>query len=149
MLNRRRVLGVFVLLCTLSAIALADQPYMRAARTDLQQARAQLQAALANKGGHRVKAIEHVNNAIAYVNQGIAFDRRHNHAPSSLGEVFNLAASPESLDQPHMQAALDHLRQAKSNLERASSDKGGYRVKAIDEVNDAIDETKKGIDAGE
>ena len=46
-------------------------------------------------------------------------------------------------------AALDHLRQAKSNLENASSDKGGYRKKAIDEVNDAIDETKKGIDAGE
>jgi hypothetical protein len=53
------------------------------------------------------------------------------------------------LDQPHMQAALDHLRQAKSNLENASSDKGGFRKKAIDEVNNAIDETKKGIEAGE
>jgi hypothetical protein len=61
MLSRRRVIGIVVLLCALSAIALADQPYMRAAHTDLQQARAQLQAALANKGGHRVKAIEHVN----------------------------------------------------------------------------------------
>ena len=48
-----------------------------------------------------------------------------------------------------MQAALDHLREAKSNLEKASSDKGGWRRKAIDEVNDAIDETKKGIDAVE
>jgi len=120
---------------------------MRAARTDLQQARAQLQAALANKGGHRVKAIEHVNQAIVYVNQGIAFDRRHdNHAQQLLGEVFNTSATP---DQPHMQAALDHLRQAKSNLENATSDKGGYRKRAIDEVNSAIDETKKGIDAGE
>ncbi len=146
MLSRRRVLGIIVLLCTLSAIALADQPFMRAARTDLQQARAQLQAARSNKAGHRVKAIEHVNRAIALVNQGIAYDRRHNHAQSALGGVFNTATAP---DQPHMQAALDHLRQAKTNLERASSDKGGYRKKAIDEVNDAIDETKKGIDAGE
>lgn len=48
-----------------------------------------------------------------------------------------------------MQAALDHLRQAKDNLGLASSDKGGYRKKAIDEVEDAISETKKGIDAGE
>jgi multidrug resistance efflux pump len=119
---------------------------MKAARTDLQQARAQLQEAALNKGGHRVKAIEHVNRAIALVNQGIAFDRRHNHAQSALGEVFNTITAP---DQPHMQAALDHLRQAKTNLERASSDKGGYRKKAIDEVNDAIDETKKGIEAGE
>jgi histidinol-phosphate/aromatic aminotransferase/cobyric acid decarboxylase-like protein len=146
MLNRRHVLGVVVLLCTLAAIAFADQPYMRAARTDLQRARAQLQAALANKVGHRVKAIEHVNKAIALVNQGIAFDRRHNHAQRALGAAFNLATSP---DQPHMQAALDLLRQARSNLERATSDKGGYRKKAIDEVNNAIDETKKGIDAGE
>ncbi|MGH9873576.1 MAG: hypothetical protein ACRD9S_14090 [Pyrinomonadaceae bacterium] len=145
MLSRKRVLGIVVLLFALSAIVLADQPYMRAARADLQQARARLQAALANKGGHRVKAIEHVNNAIALVNQGIAFDRRHNYA-QSLGEVFNTTAAP---DQPNMQAALDHLRQAKTNLERASSDKGGFRRRAIDEVNNAIDETKKGIDAGE
>jgi len=145
MLNRRSILGVAVLLCTLSAVALADQPYMHAARTDLQQARARLQAASANKGGHRVKAIEHVNKAIAYVNQGIAWDRRHrNHAARSLGEAFSVVP-----DQPNMQAALDNLRAAKANLERASSDKGGYRARAMDEVNAAIDETKKGIDAGE
>jgi hypothetical protein len=145
MLNRKRLLGVLILVCTFAAIGYADQPYMKAARTDLQQARAQLQAATANKAGHRVKAIEHVNNAIAYVNQGIAYDRRHNHVSQrALGEVFTMTPP----DQPHMQAALDNLRQAKSNLERATSDKGGYRVKAIDEVNKAIDETKKGIDAG-
>jgi len=143
MLNRRNLLGMFILLATFSTIALADQPYMRAARTNLQQARARLQAALANKGGHRVKAIEHVNNAIGYVNAGIAYDRRHNHAARSL-EALNVTP-----DQPNMQAALELLRSARSNLERATSDKGGYRVRAIDEVNAAIDETKKGIDAGE
>jgi multidrug resistance efflux pump len=146
MLNRRRVLGVVVLLCAFVSIAIADQPYMRAARTDLQQARTQLQAATANKGGHRVKALEHVNNAIDFVNRGIAFDRRHNHAQRALAEIFNTMTVP---DQPHMQAALDHLRQAKSNLEKAESDKGGWRKKAIDEVNDAIDETRKGMDAGD
>lgn len=145
MLNRSRVLGVVVVLCALASIAIADQPFMRAARTDLQQARAQLQAARANKGGHRVKAIEHVNRAIGLVNQGIAFDRRNNHAQRTPG-LIALVTMP---DQPHMQAALDHLRQAKANLERASSDKGGYRRAAIDQVEKAIDETKKGIDAGE
>jgi len=145
MLSRRRCLGIVVILCTLSVIATADQPYMRTARTDLQQARAQLQAALANKAGHRAKAIDHVNNAIVLVNQGIAYDRRHNHAQHA-PEIFDTTSAT---DQPHMQAALDHLRQAKTNLEKATSDKGGFRKKAIDEVNDAIDETKKGIDAGE
>ena len=139
MLNRSRVLGIAILLCTLAAIAYADQPFMRAARVDLQQARAQLQAAVANKGGHRMKAIEHVNKAIEYVNAGVAYDRRHNHAQPLI----------DAPDQPHMQAALDNLKAAKDNLERATSDKGGYRRKAIDEINDAISETKKGIDAGE
>jgi histidinol-phosphate/aromatic aminotransferase/cobyric acid decarboxylase-like protein len=146
MLSMKRVFGVLILLCSFIGLAVADQPHMQAARTHLQQARAQLQAASHNKGGHRTKAIEHVNNAIGLVNKGINFDRRHNHALSALAKAFN---SVLPADQPHMQAALDHLRQAKSELELATSDKGGYRVKAIEEVNAAIDETKKGIDAGE
>lgn len=145
MLNRTRLLGVLILLCTFAAVGYADQPYMKAARANLQDARAQLQAATANKGGHRVKAIDYVNAAISEVNQGIAFDRRNNHAQSTRGGIFSLAAAP---DQPHMQSALDLLRQAKTNLESATSDKGGHRVKAIDYVNKAIDETKKGIEVG-
>jgi hypothetical protein len=145
MLSKGRCLAIVVILCTLSVVATADQPNMQAARADLQQARAQLQAARTNKAGHRAKAIDHVNNAIALVNQGIAFDRRHNHAQQA-PEVFETTSAT---DQPHMQAALDHLRQAKTNLEKATSDKGGFRKKAIDEVNNAINETKKGIDAGE
>lgn len=146
MLQRRRVLGVAVLVCVFASVALADQPNMRAARTNLQQARDQLQAAANNKAGHRVKAIEHVNKAIGYVNNGMAYDRRNNHAGRVAGTLLAGVVVP---DQPHMQAALDLLRQAKTNLERATSDKGGWRQKAIGEVNDAIDETKKGIDAGE
>lgn len=145
MLNRRHLLGVLILLCTFAAVGYADQPYMKAARTNLQDARAQLQAATANKGGHRVKAIDYVNAAISEVNQGIAFDRRNNHVQSTPGGIYSLAAAP---DQPHMQSALDLLRQAKTNLESATSDKGGHRVKAIDYVNKAIDETKKGIEVG-
>ena len=118
--------------------AAPDQPYMRAARSDLQTAKNQLQQANANKGGHRVKAIALVNQAIAQTNAGIAYDRRHNHAA---------ALNVGTADQPHMTAALAALESAKNNLDRASSDKGGHRAKAIDLVKDAIDEVKKGIDA--
>ena len=47
-----------------------------------------------------------------------------------------------------MQAALDYLRNAKTNLEAATSDKGGHRKKAIDYVKRATDEVKKGIEVG-
>ena len=48
-------------------------------------------------------------------------------------------------DQPHMQAALEHLRAARQQLEVADADKGGHRVKGIRLVNDAIEQVEKGI----
>ena len=50
-----------------------------------------------------------------------------------------------SADQPHMQAALEHLREAKGELVRADVDKGGHRARAIVLVNDAIAQVEKGI----
>lgn len=53
----------------------ADQPHMRAALEHLRVARAELQSAEHNKGGWRVRALEHVNRAIADTERGIAFAR--------------------------------------------------------------------------
>jgi hypothetical protein len=50
-----------------------------------------------------------------------------------------------SADQPHMQAALEHLRAARAELDKAEADKGGHRAKAISLVNDAISQVEKGI----
>jgi hypothetical protein len=50
----------------------AKQPNMQAALASLTSARTQLQKAAANKGGHRVKAIELINQAIVEVQAGIA-----------------------------------------------------------------------------
>ncbi len=47
--------------------------------------------------------------------------------------------------QPLMKDALGHLNAAKNTLQRADNDKGGHRVKAIAAVNEAIEQTKKGI----
>jgi hypothetical protein len=137
---KARIALSLVILLTAGVIAAAtpDQPFMQAARGDLQTAKRELQRATANKGGHRAKALSLVNQAIAQVNQGINFDRRHNHP--------NFSASA---DQPHMTAALAALESAKNNLERASADKGGHRSNALDLVKDAISEVKKGIDAAD
>ncbi|MCU1245248.1 MAG: uncharacterized protein JWN02_1158 [Acidobacteria bacterium] len=50
-----------------------------------------------------------------------------------------------SADQPHMQTALEHLRQARRELDRASEDKGGHRARAIALVNDAIVQVEQGV----
>ena len=53
----------------------ADQPNMRAALAHLREAKAALQRAEHNKGGHRGRAIEIINHAIAEVEAGIAVGR--------------------------------------------------------------------------
>jgi hypothetical protein len=136
-MKARISLAVIAGIILAGAVSAADQPYMQAARADLLTAKSELQKATANKGGHRANAIGLVNQAIAQVNQGINYDRRHNHASLS-------AIVP---DQPHMTAALAALESAKNNLQHATSDKGGHRSRAIDLINDAIDQVKKGIEA--
>jgi len=48
--------------------------------------------------------------------------------------------------QPHMQAALDYLKSARSELITATPNKGGHRARAIKAVDEAIQETRAGID---
>jgi len=54
-------------------------------------------------------------------------------------------AGHAAADQPHMRTALDHLREARAELDRADNDKGGHRARAIQLVNDAIHEVERGM----
>jgi len=61
----------------------------------------------------------------------------------TLGSGF--VAGRVSADQPHMNAALEHLREARHSLEAAEADKGGHRAKAIDYTDRAIHEVERGM----
>jgi hypothetical protein len=52
------------------------QPAMRSALQNLEQAQQNLKNATADKGGHRVNALDHVAKAIEEVKKGIAFDNK-------------------------------------------------------------------------
>ena len=54
-----------------AGFALAAQPHMQAALHALRNSRAELESALPDKAGHRVKAIALVDQAIAEVQAGI------------------------------------------------------------------------------
>ena len=76
--NRKAVLLAGGFAATLSVgffagQALANQPHMEAALASLQTSRAELVAALDNKGGHRLKALGYVDQAIYEVKAGIAY----------------------------------------------------------------------------
>ena len=51
-------------------------------------------------------------------------------------------------DQGHMERALNALYQARYELSQASHDKGGHRVNAIQIINQAIQQIKRGIAIG-
>jgi len=56
-----------------------------------------------------------------------------------------LPLQPAQADQPRMAAALEHLRAARVELEAASNDKGGHRLKAIALVDKAIRQVEQGM----
>ena len=54
----------------------------------------------------------------------------------------------QASNQPNMDAALGYLQQAKSSLQQATHNKGGHRVRAINLVDQAIAQVRRGIAAG-
>ena len=58
-------------------VAAERQPHMTAALHHLEAALDELQKAEADKGGHRVQAIEATKSAIEHTKQGIAFANSH------------------------------------------------------------------------
>jgi len=76
----KRVLSVLFLAAVLvsgfaAGRAHAAQSHMLSAMNHLRSARSELQAALADKGGHRERAIGIVDSAIAEVKAGIEYAR--------------------------------------------------------------------------
>src|ERR1041384_6074205 len=141
---RKKITSIFLLSAVIASVSIltlstsADQPFMRAARQEWKRALGFFRHATADKGGHRATAMNLTNRAIAEINLGIAYDRRHD-SDLDANEIV-------TSDQPNMIKAKDALKDARSNLEKASEDKGGHRVAALKLVNDAIDEAQRGID---
>ena len=80
MKSYRSILAALTLVAALTASfvagrAHAAQPHMTAARNHLRNARQQLRDAMADKGGHRERAITLVDEAIGEVDAGIEFAR--------------------------------------------------------------------------
>jgi hypothetical protein len=69
------ILAGSMLATLLPAPAMAAQPYMQGALEALQNARASLETAVADKGGHRARAIQLIDDAIRQVKVGMAVAR--------------------------------------------------------------------------
>jgi hypothetical protein len=143
-------MGIVLMVSMLSLPARADQPFMRAAKDNLEEAMKYLKKATADKGGHRERAMSLVSQAISAVNSGIAYDQqnpndRRRRNDVGLENVF-METNRKNFDQPNMVKAREYLQSALANLNRASADKGSYRVQAMNLVRSAIGEINDGIE---
>ena len=126
------------------------QPVMQEALGALQKAQADLQAAEANKGGHRERGLALIQQAIDQVNAGMQYAAAH---PTEVGEAEG-AAEEEPVDevvkdagnQPHMGQAMVDLREARKQLWHAKHDKGGFRKQALESIKMAMQSVHKGIE---
>jgi hypothetical protein len=81
---RNRVLAVFGVLLVAIGLVFAQthrmaihEPHMSAAYGHLQQARAELERASANKGGHRDRAMQAVDQAMQEIEEGERYDQQN------------------------------------------------------------------------
>jgi hypothetical protein len=128
-----------------------EQPHMRMAHLDLKLAKLSLESAKSNKAGHRVKAITIIEEALKEVHEGIVFDNTHNGAAEDKKEDQDaqdrLAKIPKDEHQHWMKAADQALNDARTELQAATEDKGGHRVKALELIKAAQDEIAQGMKA--
>jgi hypothetical protein len=61
--------------------------------------------------------------------------------------ISALSMTSARADQPHMRRALEHLRAARAELAKAEHNKGGWRARAVRNVDQAIADTENGIKA--
>jgi len=59
--------------------------------------------------------------------------------------ISTFGLSSAFAEQPHMRRALEHLRAARAELQAAEHNKGGWRLRAIENTDRAIAETERGI----
>lgn len=62
----------------------------------------------------------------------------------SLYSVVHAQNAGMARHEPHMSAAMGHLEQAKAELEKAAPNKGGHREKAMQLVDEAMQQVREG-----
>lgn len=62
--------------------------------------------------------------------------------------TFSLV-TPSFADQPHMEAALKSLQEARAQLQQAEHNKAGWRVQAIKDLDKVIADVQAGIAAAD
>jgi flagellar motility protein MotE (MotC chaperone) len=73
------------------------------------------------------------------------FAQKENPAEQKREQRADQMARQDQKSEPHMSAALEHLRQAEEELEKSGHNKGGHREKALGLTKQAESQIEQGI----
>jgi hypothetical protein len=108
----------------------------------LEAARADLQDAAHDYCGHRVEALESTNRALSQLGAAIACDERRGASAGTAVAPGSEAAPAAAAGERHplIRAAINALRSARGDLQRAAHDYCGHRVEALEATNRALNQ---------
>jgi hypothetical protein len=117
-------------------------PHIHKALQELRAARATLQKAAHDYGGHRVTAIGDIDQAITQLDLALQADpgARRKHIPTPPAAKALPGGSGSAEKHPHIHKALRELHAARRNLHEAAHDYQGHRVAAIKDIDHAINQ---------
>jgi purple acid phosphatase-like protein len=129
-----------------------DQPMIRDAQQALEQARNELQQAAPQFAAHRDRALQYVNQASQELNLALQFAAQRgvvnpSSAMNNQGYMQPMSSSGNDTGNPRMRNAQQALEQARSALQQAGAQFGGHKQRAIDEINQALQEISLGLQA--
>jgi tetratricopeptide (TPR) repeat protein len=137
-------------------------PHIHASLRELREAKAELETAAHDFGGHRADAVKAVEHAIRQLAQALKFDpagvqaNRATKQPDKAVEPDPATAQAKHAEgqqgehgerHPHIHAALKELQEAKVELETAAHDFGGHRAEAVKAVEQAIRQLHKALES--
>jgi len=125
-----------------------EQPHMRAALEELEDARELLEDARGDKGGHGKDAIRLVKEAREQLRKGIRYDNSTDRGERRRGSVFTRIGDLKGRRgeaSTKMTRARDAMQNALRHLDRASDDKGAHKTAAQRLIRQAIASVNKGV----
>jgi hypothetical protein len=134
------VAGLTLLSLDTSRASAEEHPRLHSALFEMRHARTDLKEAKHDFGGHRARAVAALDEAIIQVDKAL----------KAVGD--NIRGKPAGKDaykgyanHPHIRHALGEAREARAELRAAAHDYKGHREKAVQALNEVIDQLEKAL----
>jgi hypothetical protein len=123
-------------------------PAMQTGAKDLLKAHDILEKGNDNFKGHRVAAMKLIKDALRELDDGVKYADKHNEKGEKTKSIFDadrgkLAASQSKY--PAIQGGAKKVIEAGKALDQGLDRFGGHRVKALKDLNEALDELEKAV----